>query len=162
MSLLLEVLKEPDEFIVLIISVLRVGSVSILINLINPHLKQNKEVNKRALIVGSLCSTMVIAFIGIGIGAATNTRDAPVILNGVTYIKNNSNGYTIAAYDFESNSLTLEDSIDGLPVNEINPTLFANSDFKAYSPFAWIPNSSSVLLPFNSTEFICGLFNNAV
>lgn len=101
-----------------------------LINLINPHLKQNKEVNKRALIVGSLCSTMVIAFIGIGIGAATNTRDAPVILNGVTYIKNNSNGYTIAAYDFESNSLTLEDSIDGLPVNEINPTLFANSDIQ--------------------------------
>ena len=101
-----------------------------LINLINPHLKQNKELNKRALIVGTLCSTLVIAFIGIGIGAATNTRDAPVILNGVTYTKNNSNGYTITAYDFESNSLTLEDSIDGLPVNEINPTLFANSDIQ--------------------------------
>lgn len=142
-----------------------------LIELINPKLKQDSSLNKKGIITALVSISMSVVFIIIGIGVAQNTQDAPLVRNGITYIKNELNGYTIASYDESETSVNLLDTIDGYPVNKINNNVFSNTNinyiYNFPSSIVSIPNdcflncSSLILVEINEDSLLSTIEENA-
>ena len=97
---------------------------------IRPKIKKELKMSKKGLTIAlsSLAVSLICIFVGVGVGASVN--DAPITLNGVTYAKNDRSGFTIIGYDFDSNIVTFENEIDGMPVNMIDSDVFYDSSIQ--------------------------------
>ena len=101
-----------------------------LLDEIRPKIKKELKMSKKGLTIALSCLavSLICIFVGVGVGASVN--DAPITLNGVTYAKNDRNGFTIIGYNFDSNIVTFEDEIDGMPVNMIESDVFYDSSIQ--------------------------------
>lgn len=99
-----------------------------LLNDIKPKLKNKKDFSLGALLASTFSFFIVLGFTALAIITASFANNGPVTINGVTYKKNENNGYTIIDYDFLDSTVIFQNEIDGLEVNEISSGIFEDSN----------------------------------
>lgn len=102
---------------------------------ISPKLKKKNKLSIKGLSVAFASFIIVLGVTGISVITAINASNAPVTYNGVTYAKNDNNGYTIIGYDFVDNNVVFENTINDLPVNALNSDIFTDSSITSVTNF---------------------------
>lgn len=107
-----------------------------ILDLIAPKIKHKYTFNlKKSLIIGGIAFLAVVCFISLGVGISQIAVTGPITINGVTYVPNNRDGYTISSYDFLSDTVIFEDTINGKDVNKIENNIFKESEIESIVNF---------------------------